>query len=33
MLEKLHAATQMFLVFDYVREMSVRKSYKYGEYR
>ena len=29
---KLHEATQMFLVVDYVRKMTVKKSCKCGEY-
>ena len=29
----LHEATQMFMVIDYVREMTVKKSCRYDEYR
>ena len=29
---KLHEATKMFVMVDYVREMTVKKSCKYGEY-
>ena len=29
---KLHEATQMFVMVDYVREMTVRESSKYGKY-
>ena len=29
---KLHEATQMFMMVDYVSKMSVKKSCKYGEY-
>ena len=29
---KLHEATQVFMMVDYVREMTVRRSCKYGEY-
>ena len=29
---KLHETTQMFRMVDYVREMTVKKSCKYGEY-
>ena len=29
---KLHEATQMFRMVDYVREMTVKKSCKYSEY-
>ena len=29
---KLHEATEMFVMVDYVKEMTVKKSYKYGEY-
>ena len=28
----LHEATQMFVMVDYVREMTVQKSSKYGNY-
>ena len=31
--EKLREATQMFMIVDYVTEMTVKKSCKYGEYR
>ena len=30
---KLHEETQMFTMVDFVRKMTVKKSYKYGEYR
>ena len=29
---KFHEATQMFVTVDYLREMTVKKSCKYGEY-
>ena len=29
---KLHETTQMFMIVGYVREMTVKTSYKYGEY-
>ena len=29
---KLHEAAQMFMIVDYVREMTVKKSCKYKEY-
>ena len=29
---KLHEATEMFTVVDYVRELTEKKSCKYGEY-
>ena len=29
---QLHEATQIFVVMDYVKEMTVKKSYKCGEY-
>ena len=29
---KLHVATEMIVIVDYVRDMSVKKSCKYGEY-
>ena len=29
---KLHEATEMFVMVDYVREMAMEKSCKYGKY-